>query len=295
MVSKRDPAAKRMRERIAALKEAHSNYRGILEFFEKLFLAQLKTKVQVEIRPLEVSEDRARIRAKEGFPMLSRGDFSINLQLATRLFRSISRIAKEENEKLKAEVGKIERALRQKKIDLELCLSKAVEGDHRYLTRVAGEGAIDQGVMNFLLYTTIKPFVETMASHLADKVNEDLWDKGYCPICGSQPLMGELRGEEGKRIWMCSFCGSEWRGKRMGCPFCENTDHRTLRYFYTEKEKAYRIDVCDKCKRYVKTVDTRQLAHEIFLPVEDLATLHLDILAADKGFKRESFDFLGIF
>ena len=227
--------------------------------------------------------------------MLSRGDFSINLQLATRLFRSISRIAKGENEKLKAEVGKIEKALRQKKIDLELCLSKAVEGDHSYLSRVAGEGAIDKGVMNFLLYTTIKPFVETMASHLADKVNEELWDKGCCPICGSQPLMGELRGEEGKRIWTCSFCGSQWRGKRLMCPFCENTDHRTLRYFYTEKEKAYRIDVCDKCKRYVKTVDTRQLAHEIFLPVEDLATLHLDILAADKGFKRESFDFLGIF
>jgi FdhE protein len=295
MVSRSDPATKRIRERIAALKEAHPNYRGILEFFEKLLLEQLKTKAQVEIRPLEVSEDRARIRAKEGFPMLSRGDFSINLQLATRLFRSISRIAKEENEKLKAEVGKIERALRKKKIDLELCLSKAVEGDRGYLSRVAGEEEIDQGVMNFLLYTTIKPFVEAVASHLRDEVDEDLWDKGCCPICGSQPLMGELRGEEGRRIWMCSFCGSQWRGKRMVCPFCENADHRTLRYFYTEKEKAYRIDVCDKCKRYVKTVDTRQLAHEIFLPVEDLATLHLDILAADKGFKRESFDFLGIF
>ena len=79
------------------------------------------------------------------------------------------------------------------------------------------------------------------------------------------------------------------------CPFCENTDHRTLRYFYTEKEKAYRIDICDKCNRYIKTVDSRQLADEIFLLVEDIGTLHLDILAANKGFKRETFNFLGIF
>ncbi|NIS62640.1 MAG: formate dehydrogenase accessory protein FdhE, partial [Proteobacteria bacterium] len=79
------------------------------------------------------------------------------------------------------------------------------------------------------------------------------------------------------------------------CPFCENTDHQTLRYFYTEREKAYRIDICDKCKRYIKTVDARQLAGEIFLPVEDIGTLHLDILAADKGFRRETFNFLGIF
>jgi len=290
-----DADAKKMKERIAAMKEAHPNYQGILDLFEKLFLEQLKTKVQVDYRPLEISEDRVRLRAKEGFPILSKGDFPIDPQRATRLFRSLCRIAKRENEKLKAEVGKIESALRRKKIELEICLTKAVEGDHDYLSQIAADVGIDQGVMNFLLHTTIKPFVEVTASHLKDKVDEDLWDKGYCPICGSQPLMGELRGEEGKRIWTCSFCGNQWRGKRVMCPFCENTDHGSLRYFYTEKERAYRIDICDKCKRYIKTVDSRQLAEEIFLPVEDIATLHLDILAADKGFKREAFNFLGIF
>lgn len=286
---------KRMKERIAAIKEAHPNYQRILEFFEKLLLEQLKIRAQVDCRVPEISEDSARIRAKEGFPMLSKGDFSFDPHLAARLFRSICRIAKRENEKLKAEVGKIERALRRKEIDLEMCLPKALEGDHEYLSQIAADVGIDRGVMSFLLHTTIKPFVEVTASHLKDKVDEDMWDKGYCPICGSQPLMGELRGEEGKRIWTCSFCGTQWRGKRVMCPFCENTDHGSLRYFYTEKERAYRIDICDKCKRYIKTVDSRQLAEEIFLPVEDIATLHLDILAADKGFKREAFNFLGIF
>jgi FdhE protein len=290
-----DSDAKKLKKRIAAIKKAHPNYQGILDLFEKLFLEQLKIKAEVDFRPVEINEDRAKIRAKEGFPMLSRGDFSINPSLATRLFRSLCRIAKRENEKLRVEVEKITTALRQKKIDLEACLMKAVEGDQNYLSRVAADVGIDQGVMNFLLHTTIKPFVEVVASHLKDTVDEDLWDKGYCPTCGSQPLMGELRGEEGKRIWTCSFCGNRWKGKRLMCPFCENTDHRTLRYFYTEKEKAYRIDICDKCKRYIKTVDSRQLDDEIFLPVEDIGTLHLDILAAEKGFRRETFNFLGIF
>jgi FdhE protein len=294
MIMEMNSETERMQRRITTLKEAHPNYRGILEFFEKLLLEQLKTMGKLKYRPPEISEDRARIRAREGFPMLSKGDFPIDPRLAGRLFRSICRIAKGENEKLKAEVGKIERALRGKKIDLETCLVKAVEGNRDYLSRIAVEMGIDQGVMNFLLHTTIKPFVEAFASHLRDMVDEDVWDKGYCPVCGSQPLMGELKGEEGKRTWTCSFCESQWRGKRLMCPFCENTDHKTLRYFYTEKEKAYRIDVCDKCKRYIKTVDARQLSDEIFLPVEDLATLHLDILAAEKGFKRESFDLLGI-
>lgn len=287
--------AKRMKERIAAIKKARPNYQGILEFFEKLLLEQLKIKAAVDYRPLGISEDRMRLKTKEGFPILSKGDFSIDPHLADRLFRLICRISKRENEKLKGEVGKIERALRRKKIDLEICLVKAVGGEHDYLSRIAADTGIDQGVMNFLLHTTIKPFVEVMASHLRDKVDENLWEKGCCPICGSQPLMGELRGEEGKRIWTCSFCGNQWKGRRLMCPFCENTDHRTLRYFYTEKERAYRIDVCEKCKRYIKTVDSRQLSEEIFLPVEDIGTLHLDILAANKGFKRDTFNFLGIF
>jgi len=296
MGMKMDSHAKRMKERIAAIKKAHPNYAGILDLFEKLFLEQLKTKVQVDYRPLKISEDHVRIRAMEGFPILSKGDFFIDPQRATRLFRSLCRIAKRENEKLKAEMVKIESALRRKKIDLEICLVKAVEGDHDYLLQIAADVGIDHGVMNFLLHTTIKPFVEVTASHLNDKVvDQDLWDRGYCPICGSQPLMGELRGEEGKRIWTCSFCGNQWQGKRLMCPFCENTDHKSLRYFYTEKEREYRIDVCDHCKRYIKTIDSRHLADEIFLPIEDIGTLHLDILAADKGYKRETFNFLGIF
>jgi FdhE protein len=290
-----DSDVKRMKERIAAIKRIHPNYQGILDLFEKLFLEQLKIRAEVHYRPVETGEDRARIRMKEGFPMLSKGDFSIDPTLATRLFRSLCRIAKRENEKLRVEVEKITNALRRKKIDLEACLIKAVEGDQDYLSGVAAHVGVDQGVMNFLLHTTIKPFVEVVASHPRDKVDEDLWDKGYCPICGSQPLMGELRGEEGKRIWTCSFCGTQWQGKRVMCPFCENTDRESLRYFYTEKEKAYRIDICDKCKRYIKTVDSRKLAGDIFLPVEDIGTLHLDILAAEKGFRRETFNFLGIF
>jgi len=295
METQMDSDAKRMKERISAIKRIHPNYRGILDLFEKLFLEQLKMRAEVNYRPVETVEDRARIRMKEGFPMLSKGDFSIDPSLATRLFRSLCRIAKRENEKLRVEVEKITKALRRKKIDLEACLIKAVEGDQDYLSGVATHVGVDQGVMNFLLHTTIKPFVEVVASHSRGKVDEDLWDKGYCPICGSQPLMGELRGEEGKRIWTCSFCGTQWRGKRVMCPFCENTDRESLRYFYTEKEKAYRIDICDKCKRYIKTVDSRQLAGDIFLPVEDIGTLHLDILAAEKGFRRETFNFLGIF
>ena len=105
MIMEMNADTERMQRRITRLKEAYPNYRGILEFFEKLLLEQLKTMAKVKYRPPEISEDRARIRAREGFPMLSKGDFPIDPRLAGQLFRSICRIAKGENEKLKAEVG----------------------------------------------------------------------------------------------------------------------------------------------------------------------------------------------
>jgi FdhE protein len=46
------------------------------------------------------------------------------------------------------------------------------------------------------------------------------------------------------------------------------------------------VDLCDKCKQYIKTVDTRKTASDPDLNIEDIATMYLDILASEKGFKR---------
>ena len=48
---------------------------------------------------------------------------------------------------------------------------------------------------------------------------------------------------------------------------------------------ASRIDLCDSCHHYIKTIDVRTL--EAPDPcLEDLGTLHLDVVAARKGYSR---------
>jgi FdhE protein len=74
---------------------------------------------------------------------------------------------------------------------------------------------------------------------------------------------------------------------RLICAFCGNTDQESLRYLYSESEKGYRIDVCGKCKKYLKTVDSREISHEIVPVVEDIATLHLDMVAEEEGYEKE--------
>jgi FdhE protein len=75
---------------------------------------------------------------------------------------------------------------------------------------------------------------------------------------------------------------------RLGCLFCDNSDQELMEYLYTEEEKGYRIDVCKKCKKYIKTVDTREISHAIVPPLDDIATMHLDIIAEEEGYKREA-------
>ena len=51
-----------------------------------------------------------------------------------------------------------------------------------------------------------------------------------------------------------------------------------------EGEERYRVDVCNKCRRYIKTVELPKSSEEPNLDVEDIATLHLDMIAYDEGY-----------
>ena len=43
-------------------------------------------------------------------------------------------------------------------------------------------------------------------------------------------------------------------------------------------------DACASCRKYIKTVDTRVLGRRSYPPLEQIASLHLDIKAAEAGY-----------
>jgi FdhE protein len=99
--------------------------------------------------------------------------------------------------------------------------------------------------------------------------------------------LAELK-QEGARFLVCSSCSYEWRYKRLQCPFCGHEAAKGAKYFYAEKEgKAYRIDVCEECKRYIKAIDTKELGEEVIPIIEDAGTLFLDVLAQKEGYTKE--------
>jgi FdhE protein len=181
------------------------------------------------------------------------------------------------------QVRKIKEALDNKKIDLKNLLKEGVQ--EQKIERVADEFGLDIKVFSFLIQSSIKPSIEAGMEQLHSELDPETWLKGYCPVCGSLPSLSLLKEEGGKRYLLCSYCGYQWRIDRLFCPFCNNKEQESLQYFCGEGEEAYRIDLCEKCHQYIKTIDYRNL-EESDPVLEDLATLHLDILASQKGYKR---------
>jgi FdhE protein len=132
---------------------------------------------------------------------------------------------------------------------------------------------------------SLRPELEIIAEKYGEIVEKSNWSEGYCPICGKEPKIGEIREEEeGRRYLFCNQCGYKWNFRRIKCPFCGNEEQHSLAYFAVEVEEHYRVDVCNKCRRYIKIVDLPKTAEDINLDVEDIATLHLDMLAYEEGY-----------
>ena len=83
------------------------------------------------------------------------------------------------------------------------------------------------------------------------------------------------------------MCETVWSYPRLRCPFCENDNREELSYLRAENEEYLRVDLCGRCNNHLKTLDLREISGPIILPLDDVATWHLDIIAGknleDKG------------
>jgi len=115
-----------------------------------------------------------------------------------------------------------------------------------------------------------------------------------CPRCASRPLLGVLRpeGDGGKRFLLCSFCSQEWEFRRILCPTCGEEAEPKLPVYVAEQLPHMRVEACDTCKFYLRSVDLTKDGHAIPI-VDDLAALPLTLWAAEHCYSRLQPNLLG--
>lgn len=139
------------------------------------------------------------------------------------------------------------------------------------------------GVLRLALY----PALTRVATALSAALGSRSWEHGYCPCCGSWPLLAEERGLESRRVLRCALCAAGWGVARLRCPTCGERDHASLGSLAPEgDETRWRVLTCSACGCYVKLVSTLQPPDAAELLVLDLFTLPLDVVALDRGLER---------
>ncbi len=115
-----------------------------------------------------------------------------------------------------------------------------------------------------------------------------------CPLCGGQPLLGVLRpeGDGGKRRMMCSFCLQEWDYRRIYCPACGEADEKKLPVYVAEQFPHIRLEICETCKVYVRTIDLTKDGNAVPL-ADDIAAIPLSLWAQEHGYTRLQPNLLG--
>jgi FdhE protein len=136
-----------------------------------------------------------------------------------------------------------------------------------------------------LLRLSLLPFLEQAAAQLAPLRRDIAWKQGYCPTCGAFPVLAEQRGLEQFRYARCGLCADTWQLARGSCAFCGNRDHKQLGYLHVEGEQQQqRVATCDACGTYLKLRSTLTPFTTPQLLAMELALVHLDLIAMDKGY-----------
>ena len=141
------------------------------------------------------------------------------------------------------------------------------------------------GLLRYLGWTAMSRYLHLVMGAFDRWREEDQWFRSYCPTCGSLPAMSQLIGvDQGRRrLLCCGCCGTRWQYRRTRCPFCESAEDDRLGILMIEGESGLRIDYCKSCKGYLKTY-AGEGSETVLLA--DWTSIHLDVVACDRGFKR---------
>jgi len=277
---------RRTADKIAHLRKTaleHPEYIDVLLPFEKIFAYVDGKEAGTGIR-FAVPEGNGPERVRGGLPLLSPEALSVDRDVATAFLCGLLDVLRRVGREGHADLDRIGGGVSDGSLDLAALYVACLVRKRDVVDQAAAALSVQAPLLTFVLEIPLKTALESVSSSLPPEQFEE-WKEGYCPVCGSRAGMAELSGDEGKRRLSCSACYFQWHYPRIRCPYCGNADPETLSYF-TAGDGPTRVGVCRKCSRYLKTRDARIGNADVPLEAEDLATLHLDLLAGKEGFER---------
>jgi FdhE protein len=145
----------------------------------------------------------------------------------------------------------------------------------------------------YLAWIFLQPQAEYLADHNGHIFRQETL--AVCPFCSGKPVVGVLRpeGDGAKRSLICSMCATEWAYGRIICPACGEQAVEKLAIYTASQFDYVRVEACDTCRCYIKTVDLTKNGHAVPI-VDELATMPLNLWAQQTGYVKLQANMLGI-
>ncbi len=158
---------------------------------------------------------------------------------------------------------------------------------------VAGaEGGSHEPAVLFVIESLLQAFAEQLVN--GEPPPSSGSTPMRCPRCAALPVAAVLReeGHGAKRFLLCARCLREWECLRIVCPACGEQEFDNLPVYTAEQFAHVRIDACDRCHHYIKTIDLTK--DGLAVPcVDDIASVSLDLWARERGYMRIKNNVLG--
>ena len=161
--------------------------------------------------------------------------------------------------------------------DLEAALSRYADGE-------ASENPVPE-----LLYRVLKEreFVELRSRGSSVP----------CARCADGPGVSVLREDKNaetvRRSLICSRCSQERDFPRVLCPACNEENPDKLPRYTAQGVAWIRVEACDTCRKYIKSVDLTQNWNADPV-VDELASTPLDVIAREHGYAKIAPNLAGI-
>ncbi|MGH2614098.1 MAG: formate dehydrogenase accessory protein FdhE, partial [Thermomicrobiales bacterium] len=213
-------------------------------------------------------------------PLLAGAQIPLDARLAKRWLRRLLTLAGEAG----PEAASLRGAASQ--FPPLVLLEAAVNGDSDRLAVIAHPLAVDPDALTAVAALAAMPLLQALRRRFGPAV-DPRWSEGICPLCGGWPLLAEQRGLERVRRLRCGRCGGDWTQPGIRCPYCGIAGHDARAALVPEQDgDAHTVETCRSCRGYLKRVSTLRAWTTEDVPLADLATIDLDLVALERGFTR---------
>jgi hypothetical protein len=128
----------------------------------------------------------------------------------------------------------------------------------------------------------LRPYLTRAAAALLPRLELAAWPAASCPICGGDAEFAAWSAA-GRRL-ICGRCAAQWGFAADRCPHCPGGGEAD-RQSFSDPSRAYRVEACTRCRRYVKGRVEERAGRGVLLAYDPIATLPLDAAAHQLGYE----------